>query len=197
MLKRILLCIALVAALVPVCVYGSAPMEKMKTHIGRTLDILGDPALRGAPGKKTKEERIRIISEELFDFTELSRRSLGKNWSKLSTEQQEEFLLLFKALLMKTYADRMTAYTDEKVIYGKEIVLSEKTVEMQTTLATKTDSISIDYRLMLGDGQWRVYDVVIEGVGLIDNYRSQFREILAGNPPQVLIDKLRKKAEQE
>ncbi len=83
------------------------------------FEVLRDPALKGESGRKVKKEKIRSISEEMFDFTELSKRSLGQNWNKLNPDQQKEFIKLFKSLLEETYADKITSYTDEKIIFKK------------------------------------------------------------------------------
>jgi phospholipid transport system substrate-binding protein len=129
----------------------------------------------------------------MFDFTELSRRSLGQNWEKFSADQQKEFLRLYKSLLEETYSEKITAYTDEKVVFKKETNLSEKTVEVQTVILTKNSEVPIYYRLMERNQDWKVYDVVIEGVSLVSNYRTQFREILASKTPEALLEILRNK----
>jgi phospholipid transport system substrate-binding protein len=129
----------------------------------------------------------------MFDYSELSRRTLGQDWKKLNPAQQNEFADLYKSLLEDAYADKIINYTDEKVAFSKENQLSEKTFEVQTTVLTKKADIPIYYRVIQKDGEWKVYDVVIEGVSLINNYRNQFREILMNKSPEVLIDTLRKK----
>jgi len=100
---------------------------------------------------------------------------------------------LYESLLEDTYADKIMAYTDEKIVFSKEVALTEKTVEVQSTVLRKSGEVPIYYRVIAKDGSWRVYDVVIEGVSLINNYRSQFREILANKPPESLLETLRKK----
>lgn len=175
--------------------YAGVPFDIVKAHISQVLEVLGDQALTGEGGKKIKEEKVRATSEDLFDFVELSKRSLGQNWNRFSPEQRQAFVPLYKLLLQNAYSGRITSYTDEKIVFGKEIALSEKTVEVQTTLVTKTADISINYRLIENDNQWKVYDVVIEGVSLINNYRSQFREILGNNSPEKLLETLRNKVE--
>jgi phospholipid transport system substrate-binding protein len=129
----------------------------------------------------------------MFDYTELSKRTLGQNWSKLNAGQQTEFLGLYKKLLEDAYADKIIAYTDEKVVFGKETSLSEKTAEVQTTVITKKADIPIHYRVIQKGSDWKVYDVVIEGVSLVSNYRNQFKEILLNKTPDALLDTLRKK----
>jgi phospholipid transport system substrate-binding protein len=161
--------------------------------VNKVLEVLRAPTLKGEAGKKVKKERVRSVSEEMFDFTELSKRSLGQNWKRLNPDQQEEFIKLFKSLLETVYADKITSYTDEKVTFKGEITLSEKAVEVPTTIVTKTSEIPINYRMIEEEGRWKVYDVVIEGVSLVNNYRTQFREILANQTPEALLDILRKK----
>jgi phospholipid transport system substrate-binding protein len=173
---------------------SAAPVDTVKGTVDKVLEVLRDPALKeGEHAKQVKVEKIRSISEELFDFTELSKRSLGQNWNKLNAGQQEEFTKLFKSLLETTYADKIMSYADEKIIFKEEIRLSEKTVEVPTTISTKTSEIPINYRLIEKEGRWKVYDVVIEGVSLVNNYRTQFREILANKTPEAMLDILRKK----
>jgi phospholipid transport system substrate-binding protein len=180
----------------PLWAYSGVPLETVKGQMNRVFEVLRNPALKGEAGKKVKKEKIRSISEEIFDFTELSRRSLGQNWNKFSPDQQKEFTKLYKSLLEEAYADKITSYTDEKVFFKREITLSEKTVEVETTIVTKTSEVPIHYRVIEKEGQWKVYDVVIEGVSLVSNYRTQFREILANKKPEDLLETLRKKVAQ-
>jgi len=193
MKKRLIGFLLILGLMFPLHVYSAVPLETVKAHVSRVFEVLRDPALKGESGNKAKREKIRSISEEMFDYTELSKRSLGQNWNKLNPGQQTEFIQLFKSLLEDTYADKIISYTDEKVIFKKETSLSEKTVEVQTTIVTKTSEVPINYRVIEKNGEWKVYDVVIEGVSLISNYLSQFREILANKPPEALLETLRKK----
>jgi len=182
--------------MLPLYVYSGVPLETVKGYIARVLEVLQDPIFKGDAGKKVKKEKIKLISEKMFDFTELSRRSLGQSWNKLSPDQQKEFIILYKSLLEEAYADKITSYSDERVIFKKEITLSEKTFVVETIIVTKTSEVPINYRMIEKDGQWKVYDVVIEGVSLVSNYRTQFKEILANKTPDVLLETLRKKVAQ-
>jgi phospholipid transport system substrate-binding protein len=193
MRKKTVAFIIIVFLMVPLCVYAGPPLEAVKTQVNKVMDVLRDSSLKGEAGKKVKREKIRNISENMFDYTELSKRTLGQNWSKLNAGQQTEFLGLYKKLLEDAYADKIIAYTDEKVVFGKETALSEKTAEVQTTVITKKADIPIHYRVIQKGSDWKVYDVVIEGVSLVSNYRNQFKEILLNKTPDALIDTLRKK----
>jgi phospholipid transport system substrate-binding protein len=193
MRKKTIVFIIIVFLMVPLCVYAGPPLEAVKTQVNKVLDVLRDPSLKGEAGKKVKREKIRNISGNMFDYTELSKRTLGQNWSKLNAGQQTEFLGLYKTLLEDAYADKVITYTDEKVVFGKETGLSEKTAEVQTTIITKKADIPINYRVIQKGSDWKVYDVVIEGVSLVSNYRNQFKEILMNKTPDALLDTLRKK----
>ncbi|NLT23038.1 MAG: ABC transporter substrate-binding protein [Syntrophorhabdus sp.] len=182
-----------IVSMVPFHVLAGSALDMVKTNANSVLDVLRDPKLKGDAGKKVKEQKIEAAAEKLFDYVELSKRTLGLNWNKLSMDQRKEFVELFKTLLRNTYIDRITAYTNEKVEFAKEVQLTETTTEVQSLVTKGNTKVPINYRVIKKGGDWMVYDVVIEGVSLISNYRTQFREILGNNPPQVLIDTLRKR----
>lgn len=183
-----------VISMVPFHAFGGAALDTVTTNVNSVLDVLRDPKLKGESGKKAKEQRIETAADKLFDYVELSKRTLGLNWNKFSVGQRKEFVELFKELLRNTYIDRITAYTDQKVSFLKEIPLSETTMEVQSVVVSRNGRTPINYRVIKKENNWKVYDVVIEGVSLVNNYRTQFREILGNNPPQALIDTLRKRA---
>ena len=182
-----------IVSMVPFHVLAGSALDMVKTNANSVLDVLRDPKLKGDAGKKVKEQKIEAAAEKLFDYVELSKRTLGLNWNKLSMDQRKEFVELFKTLLRNTYIDRITAYTNEKVEFAKEVQLTETTTEVQSLVTKGNTKVPINYRVIKKGGDWMVYDVVIEGVSLISNYRTQFREILGNNPPQVSIDTLRKR----
>jgi len=193
-MKKYLMGVALfLCMIIPLPAFAGVPLETVKVHVDKVLDVLRDPALKPESAKKLKKDKIRAIAEKMFDFTELSKRTLAQNWSKFTPEQQKEFINLYKSLLEDAYADKIMTYTEEEILFTKEIPLTEKTAEVQSTVIRKTEEIPIYYRVILKDGVWMIYDVVIEGVSLINNYRSQFREILVNKPPESLLETLRKK----
>jgi phospholipid transport system substrate-binding protein len=169
------------------------PLDTVQGHVNNVLDVLRDPALQGEANKEAKEKKIESIADQMFDYVVLSRLTLGRGWKEFNKEQQKEFVSLYRSILEKAYMDKILAYTDEKVLFDKEMMLSEDKAEVQTKIITKSTEIPINYRLYLKDGQWRVYDVIIEGISLIKNYRTQFREILANNPPEEVLKILREK----
>jgi phospholipid transport system substrate-binding protein len=190
----VVLIIALVGlTLSPVSAFAASPLETIQPQVDQALEVLRDPALKAESAKGVKEKKIWTILDNVFDYTELSKRTLAQNWKKFSPDQQGEFTRLFGKLLGTVYMDRIIAYKDEKVVFGKVTNLSDKTAEVQSEVVRSSTSIPIHYRMMLENGEWRVYDVVIEGVSLVQNYRTQFREILTNKPPENLLKILREK----
>jgi len=190
--KVVMTAISILVLLGGTCFAGPA-LDSVKGDVDAVLKVLKNPAHKGEAGKVAKADQIRKISMKMFDFAELSKRTLGAHWNKFSAPQRQEFVDLYKGLLEDVYIDKITSYTDERIDYTKEVQLSDNAFEVQSTIVTKSAEIPVFYRVFNKDGQWRVYDVVIEGVSLISNYRSQFREILANNTPESLLDTLRKK----
>jgi phospholipid transport system substrate-binding protein len=181
--------------IIPLHVRAGVPFDTVKGHVNEVLRVLRDPALQGEANKEVRQEKIESIADEMFDYVAVSRLTLGRNWRKFKGDQKKEFVQLYRSVLEKAYLDRILAYTDEKVTFGKETMLSEKKAEVQTHIITKSVEIPIYYRVYLKDGKWKVYDIIIEGISLIKNYRTQFREILANNPPEEVLKILRKKTE--
>jgi phospholipid transport system substrate-binding protein len=177
----------------PVHVSAGPAFETAQRQINRILDVLRDPDLKAESAKKLKEEKVLSLINEVFDYTELSKRTLGRNWKKLNPDQRKEFTDLFSKLLGNVYLDRILSYSDEKVVFTKETVLSEKKVEIQSEIITSSQKIPMYYRMFVTNGEWKVYDVVIEGISLIKNYRSQFKEILQKKSPDELLEILREK----
>ena len=177
----------------PLHVTAGTPQHTIEAQVNKVLDVLREPASEGESGKKAKEEKIWSIFDDIFDYTELSKRALSRNWKKLSGDQQKEFEDLFRKLLGNVYMDRILAYKDEKVLFHKESMLSDHKAEVQSKILTGTKEIPMNYRMIAKNDQWKVYDVIIEGVSMVKNYRSQFNNILTKKPPEELLEILRKK----
>lgn len=180
--------------MIPLQAYAATPKETVETGVNKVLKTLSDPAFKA----KSKDQQIATISTEIesvFDFEELSKRTLGREWKNFSAEQQTEFVKLFKELLQGVYADRLLAYSDQKVIYDKELMLKEGRAEVQSYLQTSDgNKIPLFYRMTNTSGSWKVYDIVIEGVSMVKNYRTQFKEILSNGSPDKLLEILREKS---
>ncbi len=174
-------------------VYAGVPLDTIQTNVNKVLDVLRDPKLKGEAAKGIKKEKLEVIYEQMFDEVELSMRTLGGNWTKLNPAQQKEFVQLYRQILEKAYIDKILSYTDEKIAFSKENMLSNNQAEVQTKVITSSKEIPIFYRVILKDGTWKVYDVVVENVSLVQNYRSQFNSLLGKNTPDQLLEILRKK----
>ncbi len=173
--------------------YAGAPLEAVQTSVNKVLDVLRDPKLKAASAKELKKEKLMPIYERMFDDVELSRRSLARHWNAMDAAQRQEFVLLFRQVLEKAYIDKIFAYSDEKITFDREIMVSENQAEVQTRIVTSSKEIPLYYRLILKGGVWKVYDVVVENVSLALNYRTQFNDILAKNNIEYLLETLRKK----
>jgi phospholipid transport system substrate-binding protein len=195
MKKALLLLIIMVLALLPVSALAGPPLDLMEKTVNEILSVLRDPAFKPESTKEAQAKKIEIIIRGVFDYVELSKRTLGKSWNDLSLDQRKEFTDLYSTLLRNTYMDRIQAYSDEKVNFTQEIPLAEGKVEVKSLVNSASKQIPIDYRLFQAGGQWRIYDIQVEGISLVKNYRTQFSEILSKNPPAELINVLRKKVE--
>jgi phospholipid transport system substrate-binding protein len=172
---------------------AGAPFDILQTEVNRVLDVLRDPALKTESAEEIREKKIWSIVDGVFDYTELSRMVLGRHWRQFNTAQKEEFTSLFSRLLGSVYIQRIMTYTDEKVVFERETMMTDTKAEVQTRIITESKEIPVHYRMILKETEWRIYDVVIEGISLIANYRSQLREILASKSPEDLLEILRKK----
>lgn len=188
-----LILILAILIVLPLQGYAATPKETVEGGVNKLLKTLGDPSFKAKP----KEQKITTLSTEIenvFDFKELSRRTLGREWKKMSAEQQQEFVQLFRQLLQGVYADRLLAYSDQKIIFDKETMLKKGRAEVQSYLQTSDGKkIPLFYRLTNKSGSWKVYDVIIEGVSMVKNYRTQFKDILAKDSPEKLLEILREK----
>jgi phospholipid transport system substrate-binding protein len=197
-MKKIITALSIILFLLfSVPVQAGLPMDTIQTNVNKVLEILRDPKLKGDAAKEIKKEKLRPIYERMFDEVELSKRTLARNWNSMNAAQRQEFVQLFHQVLEKAYIDKILAYSDEKIIFDKESMLSPTQAEVQTRIVTSSKEIPIVYRVILKSGVWEVYDIVIENVSLILNYRTQFNDILAKNTPDQLLETLRKKVKEQ
>ena len=174
-------------------VYAGAPLDTVQVNVNKVLEVLRDPKLKAESAKEIKKEKLDAIYEQMFDEVELSRRTLGGNWNKLNPAQQQEFIKLYRKILETAYIDKILSYTNEKIVFSKENMLSNNQAEVQAKVITSSNEIPIFYRVILKGGTWKVYDVGAENVSLVQNYRSQFNSILEKNTPDQLLEILRQK----
>jgi phospholipid transport system substrate-binding protein len=178
-------------------VYAGAPLDTVQANVNKVFDVLRDPKLKGDSAKEIKKEKLRVIYGQMFNEVELARRTLARNWNELNPAQQQEFIRLFRQVLENAYIDKILSYTNEKTVFSREIMPSTEQAEVQTKIITSSREIPIFYRVILKDGAWKVYDVVVENVSLVQNYRSQFKSILANHTPDQMLEILRKKVQEK
>ncbi len=189
--------IFLLLLLLPSSVFAGVPLDTVQVNVNKVLEVLRDPALKPVSAKAVKKEKLRVIYERMFDEVELSRRALARHWSSLNAAQRQEFVHLFRQVLENAYIDKILSYTNEKIVFDRERMLSANQAEVTTRIVTSSKTIPITYRVIQKGGIWKVYDVVVENVSLIQNYRTQFNEILNGQKPEQLLQTLRKKVKEQ
>jgi phospholipid transport system substrate-binding protein len=174
-------------------VLASPAQDQLKLSIEAILAVLRTPGLKGDAQKQKRREALGTLVEERFDFGKMSQLSLGRHWKERTKSEKSEFVTLFSRLLKDTYITKIEAYTDEKVVFLRDRV-EKKKAQVNTKIITKTVEIPINYRMFTRkNDKWRVYDLVIEGVSLIGNYRSQFRQMLEKDSFETLMGKLKQK----
>jgi len=174
--------------------YAGEPTEAIRGTIDEVLRILGDKQLKEPSKSNERRQLLETVVGERFDYQEMSRRSLGAPWNNLSDKEKDEFVSLFQTLLVNTYADKVESYSGEGVHYVNERREKEY-AEVRTKVLTGKTEIPLDYRLLNKGSAWRVYDVVVDGVSLVSNYRGQFSKILRTSSYADLVDQLRKKSD--
>ncbi len=169
--------------------WAGPPTDIARQVIEKALDALNDPSSKG----EALRQKVKRIVDPYFDYQEMAKRSLGPAWGKLSAAQRHEFVALFSQLLEASYSDKIEKYAQRvKINYTGE-VLEGNYAEVRTVVVKANDRMTLNYRLMNEGGTWKVYDVVIEGVSLVSNYRSQFSRIIHESGYAELVKRLKTK----
>jgi phospholipid transport system substrate-binding protein len=183
----------LVLSMYPIQIHAGTAYDVVKSRMNEAFEVLRDPALQGESANKLKRKKILSILDNVFDYVELSKRTLSRNWNKLTPNQREEFQRLYKTLLEKGYLDKILAYSDQEVVFGKERTLGQNKIEVESKIVSGSLVTPIHFRMILKNGKWRAYDVVIEGISLVKNYRSQFKRVIKKKSLEGMLEVLRKK----
>ena len=189
--RQILLILCLV--LIPIVALGGEPTDRVKAVTDRLLAIVSDTALKAPEMKDKRDQMIMDAVDVLFSWEEFSKRTLAKNWNKRTPEERKEFVSLFRQLIADTYMEKTYQYSGESITYLDEKI--EGDYGKVTSVFNKSNGtqISVEYRIMKKGGSWRVYDLYIEGVSLVTNYRSQFNSIITGSSYEDLVMRLKEK----
>jgi phospholipid transport system substrate-binding protein len=178
----------------PAALRAGVPTDQVRQTADRVLSVLQDSRLKSPDKQQERRAEIRQIIANRFDFAEMAKRSLGSNWQKVSDDERREFVELFTELLEKSYADQIESYNGEKIVYGRENI-SQDQADVDTKIVTKKgEQIAVNYKLRSNAGDWKVYDVVIEDISIVNNFRSQFNRILANASFAELLKKLQSKS---
>jgi phospholipid transport system substrate-binding protein len=163
-------------------------LDRLRTTVNQALEIL-----KSGQAGETRRNMLRQTLLPRFDFPVMARSALGHNWNSFNPAQKDQFVKLFQRLMENNYIDKIESYQQAQVQFISEVPQNDRVVLVTSVVHSSGQQHSMDYRLIARQGDWRVFDIVIEGVGLITNYRSQFSEILAQNGPDGLISMLRTK----
>jgi phospholipid transport system substrate-binding protein len=194
LLKTVFIVIGLVAMFHPATAAGGVPTDQVRNTVDQVLGILQDPALKPEAKKNERRDQLRRVIFARFDFSEMARRSLGPEWRRRSPAEQQEFVNLFTDLLQESYIGTIESYNGDKVLYNRELQ-DQDNAEVQTTLTTRSEAAySINYRLRLVGQDWKVYDVVIENISLVNNYRSQFTRVIGRSSYDELVRAMKEKS---
>jgi phospholipid transport system substrate-binding protein len=181
----------MVLLVAPAPVRAGEPTDQIRTAIEQGIAVVKDPRLAGKGMQAERRARLREAVAPYFDFGEMAKRSLGIYWKDRSPSEREEFTRLYQDLLENSYAGKIESYQGEKIVYGKETVDPPYAVVRTEIVTTRGQEIPVNYLLLLEGNRWRIYDVVIEGISLVNNYRSQFGSILQKSSFEELMRKLK------
>jgi phospholipid transport system substrate-binding protein len=195
-----IICLSLLLAGRCSIVYAGEPQEKVRQTINDVLAILRDESLKAPDRLAERRAKIRQVVTERFGFEEMAKRAMGRHWRTLTPSQRQEFLPLFSDLLENSYISKIENYVGSQeieILYTKESIDKEGYALVRTEIVNKRDlNFEIEYRLSTNKGNWEAYDIVIEGVSLVNNYRTQFNKIIRQESYEALVKKLKLKSAQ-
>jgi phospholipid transport system substrate-binding protein len=172
------------------------PMAQIKATTDKIIAIVTDPALKAPAKEEERRKLIRQAADERFDWEEMARRSLARYWAQRTGAERQEFVRLYSDLLERTYMDKIENYSGEKVYYTGENVAGDYAVVTVKVVTKKEVEIPVEYRMLEKGNNWLIYDVSIEGVSLVYNYRVQFNDIILRSSYAELVKRLKAKVDQ-
>jgi len=190
--RVLVMCLVLVAGGATLA-WAGEPTEKIKATTDKILGVVRDPALKGAAKEKERRALIRKAVDERFDWNEMARRSLARHWEGRTEDEKKEFVPLYADLVDRAYMSKVEGYSGEKVKYEGETVDGDYATVNVRIMTQKGQEISVEYRLRKKGNDWLIYDVSIEGVSLVNNYRTQFNSIISQSSYASLVKQLKAK----
>jgi phospholipid transport system substrate-binding protein len=173
------------------------PLDLVRTAVDKAVQILKDPKLQSQDKKRERIERLREALNPIFDYEEMAKRALGTHWRRRTPAEQEEFVKLFRDFLERIYSDKVDLYGGEKVRFGREVIDKDFAQVESTIIKPKGEELAVIYKLRQLNGQWKVYDAVVENISIVNNYRSQFDRIISSSSYEELVKRLQEKAGQD
>jgi phospholipid transport system substrate-binding protein len=173
---------------------AGAPTDQLRMQVDRVLKLLDDPTLKDKP--KDKRTAVRKVADDIFDFGETARRSLGRHWAERTQAERDEFIKLFGDLLERSYISKIELYGGEKIQYLSDKIEGDQASVMSKLLTKTNTEVPIEYRMLKKGDRWLVYDVIIEGVSLVSNYRTQFNKIIQTSSYAELVKKMKSRQEE-
>ena len=169
---------------------AASPTEQVKEKADQVMKILNDPALKG--NKEKRRQMVTNIVETMIDWQEVGRRALAVHWKKRTPQEKEEFINLFRDLLKRTYSEKLDIYAGEQIAYGSETIEGNRAVVKTKVINKKKgEEYIVDYRLIKKEEKWLGYDLVIEGISAVNNYRIQFNEVITGSSYEALVKRMK------
>ncbi|HAM51996.1 MAG TPA: organic solvent tolerance ABC transporter substrate-binding protein [Nitrospiraceae bacterium] len=181
-------------AVFPLKTSAGEPTDQIKQTVDDVIAILNNKELKKPEKEQERKVKIRATIEKSFDFAEMAKRSLGIYWKERNPNEQKEFVALFSSLLEDTYIRKIERYEDEKVAYVGEIQEGSYATVKTRIITTRGSEIPVEYKIFKKENKWEVYDIIIEGVSLVNNYRSQFSQIISSSSYEELIKRLKEKS---
>jgi phospholipid transport system substrate-binding protein len=188
----IALCLGI--SLTPLLATAGTATEAVKSTIDQVVRLLEDKELKKPDRVLERRQQLQKVISARFNYEEMAKRSLGAHWNQLNETQRHEFVELFQQLLLRTYSGRIEAYSGEQTQYLGERREGDY-AEVQTKLVSRKGELPIDYRLLSNSGEWHVYDIVVDGISMVRNYRGQFTNIIRTSSYEDLVEKLKSKTE--
>jgi phospholipid transport system substrate-binding protein len=183
----------ILALVIPSGALASTPTQELRGHVDQVIKMLQRSELQGDDKTTERRTAVRKVANDIFDFQETAKRSLGRHWETRTPAEREEFTRLFADLLEHAYISKIDRYSGENVNYVGESVEGDQAT-IRTKILTKQGSqVPVDYRMLRQADHWRVYDVIIEGVSLIASYRTQFNKVIQTSSFDDLVAKLKAK----
>lgn len=173
--------------------WAESPGEIIVERIDKSLAVLRSPALQGAEKISERRQKLWEALAPIFNFKEMSRRALGRHWKDRTPEEREEFTSVFTNILKNNYLQKTNSYTNEKIVYLRETAQGDRSKVQTNIITAKGEKIIVDYSMRKIGNTWKIYDITIEGVSVVGNYRSQFNSILSKSPFARLIQQLKEK----